>query len=208
MVITHKLERCLNNVLQKVLNCDHGWELQIIYISCALDTIICIIMPVKNTKKQVLTWLPSFCQKTAGCGFPLVSHGKVAVRPCATIWSRGLITNWGGAGLRTGDISVINHINEQTDTQRTPIGGTSGIRRHRLPGSPRHTSMHQPVSDSIRQPWVICLLRPQTARGHGQQPQGAIHPDRAKMGGTEWMTGRFRARPCCGKGGSFQLGHI
>lgn len=50
MVITHKLERGLNNVLQKVLNCNHGWELQIIYISCALDTIICINACKKHKK--------------------------------------------------------------------------------------------------------------------------------------------------------------
>lgn len=52
------------------------------------------------------TWLPSFCQKTAGCGFPFVSQGKLAVRPCATIWSRGLITNCGAAESKTKDMNV------------------------------------------------------------------------------------------------------
>lgn len=46
-----------------------------------------------------LTWLPSFCQKTAGCGFPFVSQGNVTVRPWATIWSLGLTTNCGGARI-------------------------------------------------------------------------------------------------------------
>lgn len=39
-----------------------------------------------------LTWLPSFCQKTAGGGFPLVPQRKVTVRPGAVIWSRGRTT--------------------------------------------------------------------------------------------------------------------
>lgn len=46
-----------------------------------------------------LTWLPSFCQNTAGCGFPFVSQGNVTVRPWATIWSLGLTTNCGGARI-------------------------------------------------------------------------------------------------------------
>lgn len=52
-----------------------------------------------------LTWLPSFCQKTAGWGFPLVSHGKVAVRPWATIWSLGRMTNWGAAEGKNTSVS-------------------------------------------------------------------------------------------------------
>lgn len=48
-----------------------------------------------------LTWLPSRCQKTVGWGFPLVSQGNVAVRPCATIWSRGRTTNWGASGFKS-----------------------------------------------------------------------------------------------------------
>lgn len=51
-------------------------------------------------KLFTLTWLPSFCQKTAGWGFPFVSHGKVAVRPWATIWSLGRMTNWGAARVK------------------------------------------------------------------------------------------------------------
>ena len=35
----------------------------------------------EKQSKLALTWLPSFCQKTAGCGFPLVSQGNVTVRP-------------------------------------------------------------------------------------------------------------------------------
>lgn len=38
------------------------------------------------------TWLPSFCQKTAGGGLPLVPQRKVTVRPGAVIWSRGRTT--------------------------------------------------------------------------------------------------------------------
>lgn len=50
-----------------------------------------------------LTWLPSFCQKTAGGGFPLVLQRKVTVRLGAVIWSRGRTTIWGGtAGQRRG----------------------------------------------------------------------------------------------------------
>lgn len=49
---------------------------------------------------SILTWLPSRCQKTVGWGFPLVSHGKVAVRPWATIWSRGRTTNWGASAVK------------------------------------------------------------------------------------------------------------
>lgn len=60
------------------------------------------------------TWLPSFCQNTAGWGFPLVSHGNVAVRPWATIWSRGRITNCGGAGLQKNKYSMVRKI------ERTP----------------------------------------------------------------------------------------
>lgn len=48
-------------------------------------------------RRIALTRLPSFCQKTAGWGFPLASHGKVAVRPWATIWSLGRMTNCGAA---------------------------------------------------------------------------------------------------------------
>lgn len=51
----------------------------------------------QESSRAPLTWLPSFCQKTAGCGFPLVSQGNVTVRPWATIWSLGLTTNCGGA---------------------------------------------------------------------------------------------------------------
>lgn len=47
-----------------------------------------------------LTWLPSRCQKTVGWGFPLVSQGNVAVRPCETIWSRGRTTNWGASEVK------------------------------------------------------------------------------------------------------------
>lgn len=54
---------------------------------------------VRKAVMPPLTWLPSFCQKTAGCGFPLVSQGNVTVRPWATIWSLGLTTNCGGARI-------------------------------------------------------------------------------------------------------------
>lgn len=49
-----------------------------------------------------LTWLPSFCQKTAGGGLPFVPQRKVTVRPGVVIWSRGRTTIWGGtAGEET-----------------------------------------------------------------------------------------------------------
>lgn len=51
-------------------------------------------------KISILTWLPSCCQKTVGWGLPLVSQGKVAVRPWATIWSRGRTTNWGASEVK------------------------------------------------------------------------------------------------------------
>lgn len=54
---------------------------------------------------SILTWLPSRCQKTVGWGLPLVSQGNVAVRPCATIWSRGRTTNWGASEVK----GKINH---------------------------------------------------------------------------------------------------
>lgn len=47
-----------------------------------------------------LTWLPSFCQNTAGGGFPLVPQRKVTVRPGAVIWSRGRTTICGGTATR------------------------------------------------------------------------------------------------------------
>lgn len=61
-----------------------------------LDTMwICIFVNI-----YILTWLPSLCQKTVGWGLPLVSQGKVAVRPCAIIWSRGRTTNWGASEVK------------------------------------------------------------------------------------------------------------
>lgn len=47
-----------------------------------------------------LTWLPSFCQNTAGGGLPLVPQRKFTVRPWAVIWSRGRTTIWGGTAER------------------------------------------------------------------------------------------------------------
>lgn len=61
-------------------------------------------------RSLTLTWLPSFCQKTAGCGFPFVSQGNVTVRPWATIWSLGRTTNCGGAIIEKKRKCVnINH---------------------------------------------------------------------------------------------------
>lgn len=51
-------------------------------------------------QRRLLTWLPSFCQKTAGGGFPLVPQRKVTVRPGAVIWSRGRTTICGGTATR------------------------------------------------------------------------------------------------------------
>lgn len=50
-----------------------------------------------------LTWLPSFCQKMAGGGFPVVPHWKVMLVPWVAIWSRGFVAIWGGTvrGNRT-----------------------------------------------------------------------------------------------------------
>lgn len=45
-----------------------------------------------------LTWLPSFCQKMAGGGFPVVPHWKVTLLPCVAIWSWGFMAIWGGTG--------------------------------------------------------------------------------------------------------------
>lgn len=47
---------------------------------------------------QALTWLPSFCQKMAGGGCPVVLHWKVTLLPCVVIWSRGFEVIWGGTG--------------------------------------------------------------------------------------------------------------
>lgn len=52
------------------------------------------------------TWLPSFCQKTAGGGFPLVPQRKVTVRPGAVIWSRGRTTIWGGTATQKSTIDI------------------------------------------------------------------------------------------------------
>lgn len=49
------------------------------------------------------TWLPSFCQKTAGGGFPLVPQRKVTVRPGVVIWSRGRTTIWGGTATHNSE---------------------------------------------------------------------------------------------------------
>ena len=51
---------------------------------------------VNTVDKREFTWLPSFCQKTAGGGFPLVPQRNVTVRPGAVIWPRGRTTIWGG----------------------------------------------------------------------------------------------------------------
>lgn len=72
-------------------------------------------------------------------------------------------------------------------------------------------SMHQPISDSIR-PLGLSVCFDHKQQGQQQQPQEAIHPGEPADGGTEWMTGSFQARPCCGhntrgKGGSFRSGH-
>lgn len=68
-----------------------------------------------QTLWKTLTLLPSLCQNTAGCGFPLASHGKVAVRPCITIWSRGLTTNW-GASEEKGQMGIIANTQTQVVT--------------------------------------------------------------------------------------------
>lgn len=47
-----------------------------------------------------LTWLPSFCQKMAGGGFPVVPHWKVMLLPWVAIWSRGFAVIRGGTGRR------------------------------------------------------------------------------------------------------------
>lgn len=65
------------------------------------DTLICFDTDCKGSPVCMcvllsLTWLPSFCQNTAGGGFPFVPQRKVTVRPWAEIWSRGRTTIWGG----------------------------------------------------------------------------------------------------------------
>lgn len=65
--------------------------------------------------RRTLTLLPSLCQNTAGCGFPLASHGKVAVRPCITIWSRGRTTNWGASEVK-GQMGIIANMKTQVVT--------------------------------------------------------------------------------------------
>lgn len=75
--------------------------------------------------QRTLTLLPSLCQNTAGCGFPLASHGKVAARPCITIWSRGLTTNWGASEVK-GQMGII--ANTQTQVARFSL---KGMRDHR-----------------------------------------------------------------------------
>lgn len=67
--------------------------------------------PLKRTE-HIRTWLPSFCQKTAGGGLPLVPQRKVTVRPGAVIWSRGRTTIWGGtAGEDTACLKRTAEIN-------------------------------------------------------------------------------------------------
>lgn len=46
-----------------------------------------------------LTWLPSLCQKMAGCGLPVASHWNVTVRPNPTTWFLGRTANTGGTGV-------------------------------------------------------------------------------------------------------------
>lgn len=121
-------------------------------------------------EKCALTWLPSFCQKTAGCGFPFVSHGKLAVRPCATIWSRGLITNCGAAESRTKDMNITPYPQTHKCTWHTHtliIGSqweTSSIHRHWLPRSLRQSFHASARFWQHSASWFICLLWPQTER--------------------------------------------
>lgn len=79
------------------------------------------------TYTYILTWLPSRCQKTVGWGLPLVSQGKVAVRPCATIWSRGRTTNWGASEVKGNIPSENSNAFAQTfklgNTRRTSWKG-------------------------------------------------------------------------------------
>lgn len=49
------------------------------------------------------TWLPSFCQKTAGGGLPLLWHWKVTLWPGVTAWSWGPVTSWGGTAAVWGE---------------------------------------------------------------------------------------------------------
>ena len=49
------------------------------------------------------TWLPSFCQNTAGGGLPLLWHWKVTLWPGVTVWSRGPVTSWGGTAAVRGE---------------------------------------------------------------------------------------------------------
>lgn len=64
------------------------------------DALMCFDTDSKGSPRVFvlfsLTWLPSFCQNTAGGGFPFVPQRKVTVRPWAEIWSRGRTTIWGG----------------------------------------------------------------------------------------------------------------
>lgn len=169
-------------------------------------------------EKCALTWLPSFCQKTAGCGFPFVSHGKLAVRPCATIWSRGLITNCGAAESRTKDMNITPYPQTHKCTRHTHTRWSLSVSGKRQAstgidcrGHWDRASMHQPISDSIR-PLGLSVCFDHKQKGQQQQPQEAIHPGEPADGRTEWMTGSFQARQCCGhntrgKGGSFWSGH-
>lgn len=54
------------------------------------------------------TWLPSFCQNTAGGGFPVVSHWKVTVWPGGTVWLRGRVMSCGGTDIK-GESKSQNH---------------------------------------------------------------------------------------------------
>lgn len=56
-----------------------------------------------------LTWLPSLCQKMAGCGLPVASHWKVTVRPNPTTWFLGRTANTGGTEVCVRERVHVNH---------------------------------------------------------------------------------------------------
>lgn len=68
------------------------------------------------------TWLPSFCQNTAGGGFPVVSHWKVTVWPGGTVWLRGQVMSCGGTDIK-GESESQNH--RISPAEETPRGSES-----------------------------------------------------------------------------------
>lgn len=66
----------------------------------------------------------------------MVSQGKVAVRPWATIWSRGLMINWGAAGVKGQKHQGYNSELDRVEAWGT-IKGVWGVQAKEQSGTTR-----------------------------------------------------------------------